>query len=331
MHNIAWELCSHKLCMFVSQLHFSFSTPSFLFYSFSPLYPHILVPPLPSPVKLNRECVRSLWTSQQHELIFLRNNDSERGSIQNHKPTLRNMVNSSMDLPIGYPIYVSPLQTSFINRHSSYNDSALAKFTNPLKLLRHIGSLRGVCKKCSTCALKIGRGGSRSRSASKGDTTRLSTSTEPATAAAGTQEGGVPRRNSVDSLTGIQYEASKSYEDPFPQSDSDSEEQLWKPMWVSKRVTITDRGEVFENFRMAWLKWRHEDELLAEKAMKSHWKAWRPQEGMEGEVVHEWRPFHIDPLQRSHIDKVILLVRMTEDLYVLIREQGVKEMHSHSV
>ena len=240
------------------------------------------------------------------------------------------MVNSSMDLPIGYPIYVSPLQTSFVDRHSSYNKSLLNKFTNPLNILGYLGSLRGICNKCKSCAVKVGRGGSRSRSASKGDVPALSTSIEPS-AATGMQEGALPHNDSIDSLTGIQYEASKAYEDPFPQSDSDSEEQLWKPMWVSKRVAVTDTSEIFENFKMAWLKWQHEDRPLAEKAMKAHWKAWRPQEGMEGEVVHEWRPFHIYPVQRSHIDKVILLVRMTDDLYILIREQGVKEMHSRSV
>ena len=139
------------------------------------------------------------------------------------------------------------------------------------------------------------------------------------------------RRESVDSLTGIEYDKNKPYEDPFPQSDSDSEEQLWKPMWVSKQVAITDATQIFDNFKMNWLKWRSEDEAVARKALKTHWKAWRPQEGMEGEVIHEWRPFHIDAVQRSHIDKVILLVKLTEDLYVLIKEQGVKEVQSHTV
>ena len=263
--------------------------------------------------------MRSLWTSQQHELIFLRNSDSERGSIQNHKPTLRNMVNSSMDLPIGYPIYVSPLQTSFVDRHASWNDSVLAKITDPVGILKRVWSLKSLCKKCKSCAAKIGRGGSRSRSSSKRGNARLSTSNEPPQAIVG------HRRSSVDSLTGIQYDPSKSYDDPFP--DSDSEEQLWKPMWVSKRVSLTNSAEIFDSFKMNWLKWRPEDQPRAEKAMKSHWKNWRPQEGMEGEVVHEWRPFHIDPVQRSHIDKVILLVRMEEeDFYILVREQGVKEM-----
>ncbi len=64
-------------------------------------------------IKLNRECVRGLWAGQQQELIYLRNRNPERGSIQNAKQALRNIINSSCDQPIGYPIYVSPLITSY--------------------------------------------------------------------------------------------------------------------------------------------------------------------------------------------------------------------------
>lgn len=46
-------------------------------------------------------------------MIFFRNSNPERGSIQNAKQALRNIVNSSCDQPIGYPIYVSPLLTSY--------------------------------------------------------------------------------------------------------------------------------------------------------------------------------------------------------------------------
>lgn len=67
---------------------------------------------------MNRECVRGLWAGQQQELIYLRNRNPERGSIQNAKQALRNMINSSCDQPIGYPIYVSPLTTSYSSTHS---------------------------------------------------------------------------------------------------------------------------------------------------------------------------------------------------------------------
>ncbi|KAH7727243.1 Pecanex [Aphelenchoides avenae] len=69
-------------------------------------------------IKLNRECVRAFWAGQQQELIFLRNRNPERGSIQNARQVLRNMINSSADQPIGYPIYVSPLTTSFVETHN---------------------------------------------------------------------------------------------------------------------------------------------------------------------------------------------------------------------
>ncbi|XP_030637954.1 pecanex-like protein 1 [Chanos chanos] len=69
-------------------------------------------------IKVNRECVRGLWAGQQQELVFLRNRNPERGSIQNAKQALRNMINSSCDQPIGYPIYVSPLTTSYAGSHT---------------------------------------------------------------------------------------------------------------------------------------------------------------------------------------------------------------------
>ncbi|XP_075718716.1 pecanex-like protein 2 isoform X2 [Rhinoderma darwinii] len=69
-------------------------------------------------IKVNKECVRGLWAGQQQELIFLRNRDHERGSIQNNKHVLRNLINSSCDQPLGYPIYVSPLTTSYLGTHN---------------------------------------------------------------------------------------------------------------------------------------------------------------------------------------------------------------------
>lgn len=51
-------------------------------------------------IKLNRECVRGLWAGQQQELIYLRNRNPERGSIQNARQVstyfLINMLNNAM-------------------------------------------------------------------------------------------------------------------------------------------------------------------------------------------------------------------------------------------
>lgn len=64
-------------------------------------------------VKLNKEGVRSLWASQQHELVYLGVEQPERASIQNMSHTLRNICNSSMDIPIGYPVMVSSVTTAY--------------------------------------------------------------------------------------------------------------------------------------------------------------------------------------------------------------------------
>ncbi|XP_038968224.1 pecanex-like protein 1 isoform X5 [Rattus norvegicus] len=73
-------------------------------------------------IKVNKECVRGLWAGQQQELVFLRNRNPERGSIQNAKQALRNMINSSCDQPIGYPIFVSPLTTSYSDSHDQLKE-----------------------------------------------------------------------------------------------------------------------------------------------------------------------------------------------------------------
>lgn len=73
-------------------------------------------------IKINRECVRGLWAGQQQELVYLRNRNPERGSIQNAKQALRNIINSSCDQPIGYPIYVSPLTTSYAETNDQLCD-----------------------------------------------------------------------------------------------------------------------------------------------------------------------------------------------------------------
>lgn len=80
-------------------------------------------------LQVNRECVRGLWAGQQQELIYLRNRNPERGSIQNAKQALRNMINSSCDQPIGYPIYVSPLTTSYSSTHNQMASVLGAEFT----------------------------------------------------------------------------------------------------------------------------------------------------------------------------------------------------------
>jgi hypothetical protein len=73
--------------------------------------------------KLNEQLVRSIWTGQQHELIYLKGSNPERGSIQFAPALLRNMVSSSSDLPLGYPVYISPVVTGFAEKGIFTNSS----------------------------------------------------------------------------------------------------------------------------------------------------------------------------------------------------------------
>ena len=79
-------------------------------------------------VRVNRETVKGLWAGQQQELVFLRNSNPERGSIQNAKQVLRNMINSSCDQPIGMDIDVFCFyETLIYTRLSSfYSGKAIA-------------------------------------------------------------------------------------------------------------------------------------------------------------------------------------------------------------
>uniref|UniRef100_A0A8C9Y2Q1 Pecanex-like protein n=1 Tax=Sander lucioperca TaxID=283035 RepID=A0A8C9Y2Q1_SANLU len=106
-------------------------------------------------IKINKECVRGLWAGQQQELVFLRNRNPERGSIQNSKQALRNMVNSSCDQPLGYPMYVSPLTTSYAGTHRtlrSIGGGALSfdvirswLCSKWLRLLRQLNAVLNTC------------------------------------------------------------------------------------------------------------------------------------------------------------------------------------------
>lgn len=92
------------------------------------------------------ECVRGLWAGQQQELVYLRNRNPERGSIQNAKQALRNIINSSCDQPIGYPIYVSPLTTSF----SETNSQLSSVIGAPLSFLMFKNALLGFWNRMRT-------------------------------------------------------------------------------------------------------------------------------------------------------------------------------------
>ncbi|CAB0008234.1 unnamed protein product [Nesidiocoris tenuis] len=67
------------------------------------------------------------------------------------------------------------------------------------------------------------------------------------------------------------------------------------------------------------------DEKMRAQGGRSQWGDWVPQPGMEGQVVHKWTPCHRDITRRSHVDRIILLVKI-DDRYVPIAESGVLDL-----
>ena len=57
--------------------------------------------------KLNKEVVKSLWSSLSLELLYLTNDDEERYSIQAEERLLRNLTVQAADPPLGYYIFSS--------------------------------------------------------------------------------------------------------------------------------------------------------------------------------------------------------------------------------
>ncbi|BFZ12057.1 hypothetical protein BsWGS_15095 [Bradybaena similaris] len=282
-------------------------------------------------VKVNRECVRGLWAGQQQELIFLRNRNPERGSIQNAKQALRNMINSSCDQPIGYPIYVSPLTTSYSTTHDQlvsipviggeFRFSAIQSFFSSLW-----NRLRQRCD--ATCA-----GGSASfeldlpytvshqmAAATIGSTPRLTVNSP--------QQIEIPLQQlgNRGSLISTASSASKvNALAPLANLTNFISESTLKDN-LPHRVTIMDTSLVYDSINVskkADVLWPNDDWRAA--GGKSGWKEWAPRKGMEGTVVHRWTPGNSDPTKRSHTDKAIVLVQL-RDHFVPIAENGVLDL-----
>ncbi|XP_052105318.1 pecanex-like protein 1 isoform X2 [Mytilus californianus] len=284
-------------------------------------------------VKVNRECVRGLWAGQQQELIFLRNRNPERGSIQNAKQALRNMINSSCDQPIGYPIYVSPLTTSYSSTHNQLasiigGEFILANvksfFQNVWKRMRRrcgatcAGSSSGFQEEmaysigCSHvgAATALGSAGSNTRA------TTIGTPTNQQDIALQT----LGNRGSLISTTSSLGKPSALAAFAGVLTEINSKETF------NQKVRIMDPSLVFLNINLGRridVQWPNEEWRL--NGGSNAWQGWLPAKGMVGIVVHKWIPCHRETIKRSHVDKVILLVQIG-DKYVPIADSGVMDL-----
>ncbi|KAL3266292.1 hypothetical protein HHI36_010472 [Cryptolaemus montrouzieri] len=310
-------------------------------------------------IKINRECVRGLWAGQQQELVYLRNRNPERGSIQNAKQALRNIINSSCDQPIGYPIYVSPLTTSYADTNEQYcslvgGSITLQKIQNSLfNLFRRIRKRCGEgCSSGASGREEIGMGHEGVYAMTP--VTTLSHHNAGNQSLEGTQLGGSigrgsslgrasiggnrgslvsmgkPTSSTLASLAGLFKEKDDRSVSQTPDAQPRPDERLGECDSPEKdtiqKVMIMDPNFVYDGINLG----RRIDvlwptEYMRTRGGRSYWNTWVPEAGMEGYVVHKWSPGHRDPNRRSHVDRTILLVQI-EDKFIPIAEQGVQEV-----
>lgn len=315
----------------------------------------------------------------------MRNRNPERGSIQNARQVLRNMINSSADQPIGYPIYVSPLTTSFVESHGQISAVTGPPFTLDL-LAKGVRSLfRRLIDNCGTSgssnifptAFTTGREPSASLELYNRDLgtatpvgvherqPRPSSSTLPAQrqsslppmiqrsfthplragqflyrgSASGpsTMEprrtppqavvGSSTPRNSVVSTSGGKGVAPRVSLGSLLAGAESAQSLKGSP--PTARRQIKDVSLIYESLDkplgvtgQTVVVWPEED--WRRRGGRIGWKEWRPEKGLEGSVVHRWTPSNPDHTKRSHMDKVILLLRVLDGkYYVPVAEAGV--------
>ncbi|XP_063226315.1 pecanex-like protein 1 isoform X2 [Bacillus rossius redtenbacheri] len=308
-------------------------------------------------IKINRECVRGLWAGQQQELVYLRNRNPERGSIQNAKQALRNIINSSCDQPIGYPIYVSPLTTSYAETNEQLCSVIGGAFSlstiksTVIQLWRRIRQRCGEgCSSGGSMPQDEGGFGHEGMYAmtsctihsgyahSSGQNTSGSQSMDSGQLGGSMGRGGSlgTNRGSIASMG--KPSSSASYicgrdliQRRLHEKERDKEREAetvtaadGEP--VLQRVRIQDPNQVYDAINLGrridviW-----PDERMRTRGGRSHWRDWLPEKGMEGQVVHRWVPSHRDPSRRSHVDRTILLVKI-DDKYVPIAESGTQDL-----
>uniref|UniRef100_T1IPX1 Pecanex-like protein n=1 Tax=Strigamia maritima TaxID=126957 RepID=T1IPX1_STRMM len=313
-------------------------------------------------IKVNRECVRGLWAGQQQELVYLRNRNPERGSIQNAKQALRNLINSSCDQPIGYPIYVSPITTSYADTHHqlcSIVGGPMSLDAINQAVLRVWRRLRRRCGEgCSSggsipheeagvtspdgvystvpciTGFTTQYSGHNTSSSHSGDSAQIGGSMGRVNSSSlgrvnSSSLGRLPNRGSLISNVSSAGKPSSStltsLAGLIPGDGLSSKDSSSKELGM-QRVRIVEPSQIYDTINLGRridVQWP--DELMRQRGGKNNWKDWTPEKGMEGSIVHRWVPCHRDIGRRSHVDRTIVLVKI-DDKYVPIAEGGVQDL-----
>lgn len=299
--------------------------------------------------------MQGLWAGQQQELVFFRNRNPERGSIQNAKQVLRNMINSSCDQPIGYPIYVSPLTTSFITTHQQLKRVTGRPVTFGLagRWFQYLYRRLRTCvherqqnpSSSGAIPTHVATGGSgsatlRRRGMNQSTPTmcrtpsslqrhnigsRLASSSSLEFGMAGSSSTVQTVSSRASGASGSNLEVLSTVEELASERRSRTSSHM-AGFEIGDVVQITDMSQVVyslcnrDHSGVTGLRWPNEE--WRSKGPSSGWKDWRPLAGSSGTVVHHWRPFHRDPVYRSTLDKSILLVEI-EGRYVPVLEAGI--------
>ncbi|XP_014279000.1 pecanex-like protein 1 isoform X1 [Halyomorpha halys] len=269
-------------------------------------------------IKLNRECVRGLWAGQQQELVYLRNTNPERGSIQNAKQALRNIINSSCDQPIGYPIFVSPLTTSYSDTNAQLRSILPGPITTTSIKKAVIKLWTRVRKRCV-------EGCSSGGSMHQDDSWFGNEGVYAMTTYANRQSGGISGSLERGGARASMASSGKPSLGSFAGLLSPQTTQGTEPPPLH-RVRIVDPNQVYDCINLGRridVVWP--DERMRGQGGRSSWGDWVPLPGMEGQVVHKWVPCHREITKRSHVDRTILLVKIDER-YVPIAESGVIDL-----
>ncbi|XP_047133390.1 pecanex-like protein 3 isoform X2 [Hydra vulgaris] len=257
-------------------------------------------------IKVNKECVRGLWAGQLQELIFLRNRNPERGSIQNAKQALRNMINSSCDQPIGYPIYVSPLTTSYAD-------------TNPFFCKISVGNLN--TKTIKSFFERIYRGiinqyaGHCHRSGGESDEDMTFQDQDGKASTSRVVKAGRSNRlnHRSSSYTSIPTSSNEGG------SGSMTEDlRLSNVKGKARLVDITCVTAALSSKAKRDLLWPNMQWMLE----VNRWDGWYPHKNMIGDILYYWEPNSSDPERRCNIDKKIYLLRI-ENYIVPVTEDGI--------